>query len=133
MHDLPCSTDLLQSVITFLNDAAIPKLTGREAFDAKVAARALGIVQRELKLGPQAAERERDGLRRLLGHDGALDELNQLLCEGIEQSRFVLETPGLTDHLWTVTLDKLAIDQPNYPSYRAHLAACGRHPLENQE
>jgi hypothetical protein len=28
------------------------------------------------------------------------------------------ETPGLTDHLWRATMDKLAVDQPNYASYR---------------
>jgi hypothetical protein len=28
------------------------------------------------------------------------------------------QTPGLVPHLWRVTLDKLAVDQPGYESYR---------------
>ncbi len=36
-----------------------------------------------------------------------------------------LATPGLADHLWTVTLDKLAVDQPTYAAYRAALAEHG--------
>ena len=34
-----------------------------------------------------------------------------------------LHTPGLVTHLWRVTLDKLAVDQPGYDSYRRVRAA----------
>jgi hypothetical protein len=30
----------------------------------------------------------------------------------------LVSTPGLTEHVWQTTMDKLAIDQPNYASYR---------------
>ncbi|MEX7051181.1 DUF6285 domain-containing protein [Pseudomonas aeruginosa] len=32
-----------------------------------------------------------------------------------------LTTPGLTEHLWQTTMDKLAVDQPNYASYKREL------------
>ncbi len=32
-----------------------------------------------------------------------------------------LATPGLAEHLWAVTLAKLAVDQPTYWGYRAAL------------
>lgn len=133
MQDLPRATQLLRAVIAFLEDAAIPRLSGREAFDAKVAARALGIVEREIDLGPGAAFRELTGLRDLLGQDGTLEDLNRLLCERIQEGLFDLGTPGLADHLWAVTLDKLSIDQPTYSSYRAYLEARGQHDTENRE
>jgi hypothetical protein len=123
MQDQPAATDLLQSVIAFLRDSAIPKLSGREAFDAQVAVRALGIVERELRLAPAASDGEASRLRALLDADGPLATLNRQLCDGIAAGRYDLDTPGLADHLWAVTLDKLAVDQPNYASYRAVLAA----------
>jgi len=32
-----------------------------------------------------------------------------------------LRTPGLSEHLWQTTMDKLAVDQPNYASYKREL------------
>jgi len=31
------------------------------------------------------------------------------------------QTPGLAEHLWQTTMDKLAVDQPNYASYKREL------------
>ena len=123
MQDTPNAVDLLQSVTAFLRNAAIPKLSGREAFDARVAANVLDIVARELCLAPEASAAEHERLRRLLGTDGTLEALNRQLCEAIAAGHIGLDTPGLTRHLWTVTLNKLAIDQPAYSSYRAALQA----------
>jgi hypothetical protein len=36
-----------------------------------------------------------------------------------------LATPGLSEHLWEITLAKLAIDQPNYSGYVKALAETG--------
>jgi hypothetical protein len=32
-----------------------------------------------------------------------------------------LQTPGLADHLWQTTMDKLAVDQPNYAAYKREM------------
>jgi hypothetical protein len=87
-----------------------------------VAANALDIVGRQLDLAPAANAFETQRLEKLLSATGSLDELNQALCRRIAAGELTLETPGLADHLWLTTLDKLAIDQPQYATYRWILA-----------
>ena len=50
--------------------------------------------------------------------DGSLIDLNRALCDRIAKGEVDLQTPGLTEHLWQTTMDKLAVDQPNYASYK---------------
>ena len=57
-------------------------------------------------------------LSRLLGADGSLAELNTPAVPAHRRGEMGLHTPGLAAHLWRVTLDKLAVDQPGYESYR---------------
>ena len=118
MQDTPHAAELLDAVIAFLRDTAIPNLGGRAAFDARVAANVLDIVARELRLAPAAQAAELQRLRALLDTEGTLGHLNQRLCEAIAGGSFDAATPGLAAHLWAVTLSKLAIDQPGYSSYR---------------
>jgi hypothetical protein len=60
-------------------------------------------------------------LARLLGRNGALADLNRALAQNIANGEIDLGTPGVRDHLWQTTLDKLAIDQPNYGSYKREI------------
>jgi hypothetical protein len=57
----------------------------------------------------------------LLGKQGSLGELNRVLADRIANGEVDLRTPGLADHLWQATMDKLAVDQPNYASYKREL------------
>lgn len=118
MQDSPRPEDLLAAVAGFLRDTALPQLQGQAAFHARVAANALDIVRRQLALAPAAEAAEAEALRRLLDAEGSLEQLNQLLCQRIASGALGLHTPGLADHLWRVTLDKLAVDQPGYETYR---------------
>ena len=70
-------------------------------------------------------EAERQRLVQLLGRDGSLEELNRLLCSRIRAGDFGLSNRKLMDHLWATTLDKVAVDQPNYASYQRSLAERG--------
>ncbi|MCE9649273.1 MAG: DUF6285 domain-containing protein [Parvibaculum sp.] len=117
MQDQPSAVELVDIVADFIRNHAMPQLQGHAAFHARVAANALDIVKRELQLAPKAGSEEHERLKKLLGHDGALDELNRDLCARIETGELSLETPGLAEHLWAVTMTKLAIDQPNYSGY----------------
>ena len=54
----------------------------------------------------------------LLGGKGSLLDLNRELADKIANGAVDLATPGVREHLWQTTLDKLAVDQPNYASYR---------------
>jgi hypothetical protein len=118
MQDLPAPDDLLAAVAGFLRERAMPQLQGQAAFHARVAANVLDIVRRQLAQAPQAEAQELQRLRILLGCDGSLPELNRLLCERIASGAMNQETPGLMNHLWQVTLAKLAVDQPGYESFR---------------
>jgi hypothetical protein len=44
-----------------------------------------------------------------------------VLADQIAKGEVDLQTPGLADHLWHTTMDKLAVDQPNYASYKREL------------
>jgi hypothetical protein len=118
MQDEPTPTELTRAVADFLRDDVMPLLHGHPAFKLRVAINALDLVTRQLTLqaGSDAAEAAR--LQRLLGADGALIDLNRELAAGIASGKLDLQTPGLAAHLWQTTLDKLAVDQPNYASYK---------------
>ena len=121
MYDRPEIRELVAVVKEFLERQAMPALEGRVAFHARVAANALGIVERELELAGAANDTERESLRVLLGGDGGLDELNRELCRRLRSGDLTAETPGLLDHLRATTLAKLAVDQPRYSAYRRAL------------
>jgi uncharacterized protein DUF6285 len=48
-------------------------------------------------------------------------DLNRALAERIASGEIDLATPGLSEHLWQTTMAKLAVDQPNYGSYKREL------------
>jgi aminoglycoside phosphotransferase (APT) family kinase protein len=57
-HGRPTASELLDAVAGFLTDDIRPAVTGQVAFHARVAANVLGIVAREIELGPVPAEIE---------------------------------------------------------------------------
>lgn len=119
MQDQPTAVELLEIVAQFMRDEVVPQLSAHSAFNARVAANAIDIVRRELMLSPQSNALEIGRLETLLGETGDLETLNRRLCARIAAGEIGLSTAGLADHLWQTTLDKLAIDQPNYAAYRA--------------
>ena len=125
MQDEPRPDEILAAVAKFLRDVAAPAATGHISFNLRVAANAIEMSRRQLTSEPPAAQAEAERLRALLGRDGSLDELNAELCRRLAQGEVDLETPGLSEHLWAVTLAKLAVDQPTYWGYRAALAQRG--------
>ena len=124
VQDEPNPKDLLEAVIRFLRDMALPQLDARAAFDARIAGNLLRIVQREAALAPVTWASELERLRALLEQDGDdVDALNRTLCEGIADGRIAANDQKLIDHLWVATLAKLAVDQPNHSTYQRVLAA----------
>lgn len=127
MHNRPQVGELLEAVRDFLEQKALPELRGRNAFHARVAVNALDILRRELERGAAAAEAERQRLLDLLsGPEGTVGELDRELCRRIRAGEITLATPGLAEHLWQTTLDRLAIDQPGYATYRRHAEETGQ-------
>ena len=126
MQDHPTAEQLVGAVRDFLERVAMPKLEGHAAFHARVAANALAIVERELRLAPAQDAAERERLRALLGRDGTLEEQNRELCRRLRAGELGPDTPGLMEHLRATTLAKLAVDQPRYSGYRRALEREGR-------
>lgn len=118
MQDEPTPIELTKAVADFLRNDITPLISGHQAFKLRVAVNILDLVTRQLtqEEGSDAEEVER--LRGLLGVDGSVIELNRALAERIARGEVDLATPGLAEHLWATTMDKLAVDQPNYASYK---------------
>ncbi len=121
MQDEPTPEELTKAVADFLRNDIAPVISGHNAFKLRVAINALDLVTRQLRLeeGSDAAEAAR--LSQLLGQQGSLGELNRVLANRIAKGEADLQTPGLAEHLWQTTMDKLAVDQPNYGSYKGEL------------
>lgn len=122
MQDEPKPTEILAAVARFLKDVVAAETTGHTAFNARVAANALEMMGRQLETAPDAEAAELARLQQLLGRDGDLNALNTELCVRLKSGELDLQTPGLAEHLWDVTLAKLAVDQPRYWGYQAALA-----------
>ena len=122
MQDQPTPSEVIGAVAAFLKTVVAAETTGATSFQARVAANALEMMRRQLDLAPTADAAEQERLKVLLGHDGDLLKLNAELSRRIAAGEMDLTTPGLSDHLWAVTLAKLAVDQPTYAAYRASLA-----------
>jgi hypothetical protein len=119
MQDEPTPTELIKAVADFLRNDIAPVIKGHNAFKLRVGINALVTRQLTLEQGSDAAETAR--LKQLLGSVGSLIELNRALSEKIAKGELDLQTPGLKEHLWQTAMDKLAIDQPNYGSYKREL------------
>ena len=125
MQDEPTLIELTKAVADFLRNDITPLISGHQAFKLRVAINILDLVTRQLtrEAGSDAAEVER--LRALLGMDGSVAELNRALADRIAKGELDLATPGLAEHLWATTMDKIAVDQPNYASYKRELGRGG--------
>ena len=69
MQQPPTAAELLSAVVEVLTDEVVPALTGPAQHNARVAANLVAIVERELRLGGDAATRERAAIAALLDDD----------------------------------------------------------------
>jgi Domain of unknown function (DUF6285) len=121
MQDQPRPEVLVSATADFLKREILPFTEGARSFHLRVALNALDLVTRQLNLAAKSDTAEAERLEMLLGRQGSLEDLNRALCDLIASGEFTLATPGLKDHLWATTMAKLAVDQPNYASYRLAL------------
>ena len=121
MQDEPTPMELTKAVADFLRSDIAPMIAGHNAFKLRVAINALELVVRQLTLEQGSGTAESERLVKLLGVEGSMLEQNRALAEKIAKGEVDLNTPGLPEHLWQTTLAKLAVDQPNYASYKREL------------
>ncbi|MES2722448.1 MAG: DUF6285 domain-containing protein [Pseudomonadota bacterium] len=113
----PRTEELVEAVARWI-DSIRPELKPRDAFLARVAVNVLGVVQRELTLGPAAEAAAVERMSGLLGHTGSYEDLTAELCARLQAGELDAETPGLLAALRANAEDQVAIDQPNYASAR---------------
>jgi Domain of unknown function (DUF6285) len=121
MQDEPTPEELIKAVADFLRSDIAPEISGHNAFKLRVSINALDLVSRQLTLEQDSDAAEVSRLSQLLGRQGSLTELNRTLADRIAKGELDLQTPGLAEHLWQTTMDKLAVDQPNYAAYKREL------------
>jgi Domain of unknown function (DUF6285) len=126
MQDEPTPIELTRAVADFLRNDIAPAISGHNAFKLRVAINILDLVGRQMTLAEASDAAEAGSLKTLLGIDGALIDLNRTLADKIAGGEIDLATPGLSEHLWQTTMAKLAVDQPNYGSYKRELERDGK-------
>ena len=125
MQDEPTPEELIKAVADFLRSDITPGVSGHNAFKLRVSINALDLVSRQLTLEQDSDAAEVSRMSQLLGVQGSLTALNRALADRIAKGELDLQTPGLAEHLWQTTMDKLAVDQPNYASYKRELGEGG--------
>jgi Domain of unknown function (DUF6285) len=125
MQDEPTPEELIKAVANFLRNEIAPEISGHNAFKLRVSINVLDLVTRQLNLAEDSDAAEVARLSQLLGTQGSQGELNRALSDKIAKGEIDLKTAGLADHLWQTTMDKLAVDQPNYASYKRELEGKG--------
>jgi hypothetical protein len=106
-HDVPTAAQLVAAVRDFLQTDVLPGVEGRVRFHTRVAINVLGMVEREIELGPVQAE---EHARRLAGLGVADDaELAAAIREGRLQ-----DGAALTAALEQAVRAKLDVANPGY-------------------
>ena len=120
MQQPPTAADLLATVAEVLEREVVPALGGPVQHHARVAASVVAIVERELRLGPAAAERERTALARLLGDDGSdLAALRHALAARVRAG--FADDPTIEADVWDELMraarDDLSIAKPGHDAW----------------
>jgi len=116
-QDRPTAPEFLAAIADFLREEAVPALDRsdpRLGFQMRVAVNALGILERESRIGPAADARELERLKMLLGRKGTLEELNRLLARQLRTGERDERDPALIAHLEATVADKIAIANPKW-------------------
>ena len=107
-HDAPTAAELVEAVREFLEGDVMEATEGRVRFHARVAARVLAMVERELAVGPEQAAAHAERLAALGVADDA--ELAAAIRRGDLDGRY----PEVKDAVAAAVADKLAVAHPDY-------------------
>ena len=120
MHDQPSVRELVQAVKNFVDDTAMPELTGRAGFHARVASNVLGTILRDIDTRLAADTEEKARLVVLLDapDDTPLSKLNDDLRQRIRAGELSIRSGELMHHLKMTAIDQLKVDQPNYSALK---------------
>jgi hypothetical protein len=114
MQDRPTAIELLEAIREFLEHDVMPSVEGRVHFHSRVAINALGILERELRLGPELDAAERARLAALLGHDADLPTLTAELARRIRDGSLDDRRDEVVAAVRESLRAKLQIANPDY-------------------
>ncbi len=114
-HDVPSVQQLVESVREWLERDVLAGTTGRLQFHTRVAINVLAMVERELELGPEQADRHRERLTDLgFAND---EELASAIRNASDAPRSPDDTSpeaAIRAAVWASVRDKLAVANPKY-------------------
>jgi hypothetical protein len=114
MQDRPTAAELLEAVREFLEHDVMPAVEGRVRFHSRVAVNALGMLERELRLGPELDAAERSRLATLLGHDADLPTLTAELAGRIRDGSLDDRRDDVIAAVRESVRAKLLVANPDY-------------------
>ena len=115
-QDRPTAAELVRAVRDLLKTQVLEKLEGSAQFHTRVSINVLGIVARELELGPALDLSEQARLERLLGVEGPLPELQAALARGIRDGSLDDRRDAVLEHVRQTVREKLQVANPGYAS-----------------
>ena len=108
-------SELLEAVKGFLMDSALPALSGRDQFNARVAANVLGIIDREQQVGPELAALDAAAAQQWLPGDSGSGTALQQLSRALAAREIDADT-DFFEYLKQRQLLVAAINNPRYAS-----------------
>ena len=115
IFDRPSSVELLKAVSFFLDEKIKKEVPPHLAFKLRIVENVLNIVCREIELGDALSEEVISDLKKLMNSDiTSLEDLAIL----IKEQKIDLEDQGLQNILVKLSKNKIAVDNPNYSTYK---------------
>jgi hypothetical protein len=114
MQDRPTAVELLEAIREFLEHDVMGAAEGRVRFHTRVAVNALGMLERELRLGPDLDAAERRRLAALLGHDADLSTLTAELARRIRDGSLDDRHDEVVAAVRESVRAKLLVSNPGY-------------------
>ena len=114
MQDRPTAVELLDAIREFLEHDVMPAAEGRVQFHSRVAVNALGMLERELRLGPELDAADRARLSALLDHDADLPALTTELAGRIRDGSLDDRRGEVISAVRESVRAKLVVSNPDY-------------------
>ena len=115
IFDRPSSVELLKAVSFFLDEKIKKEVPPHLAFKLRIVENVLNIVCREIELGDALSEEVINDLKKLINSDiASLEDLAIL----IKEQKIDLEDQDLQNILVKLSKNKIAVDNPNYSTYK---------------
>ena len=115
IFDKPNSVDLLEAISHFLNTKIKSEVPAHLAFKLRIVENVLNIVIREIEKGDELSNEVINLLQSLIESD---TQSIETLASMIKDEKIDLEDQDLKDLLVTLSKNKIAVDNPNYSTFK---------------